>query len=108
MPLQSHISPLGGNENSNNNKVTTRKQKSENLQSLRPEQAEVCYEVRKISEGIQMTKHLLQNSLLLKNHTEHCALTPAVYLEVSIQKDTHLAPWRVLTRSQCSSLIAIL
>lgn len=54
---------------------------------------------QKISEGIQITKHLLQNPLLLKNHMEHCALTPAVYLEVSIPEDTHLAPWRALTRS---------
>lgn len=90
MPLQSHISPLGGNEN-NNNKVTTRKQKSENLQSLRREQAEVCYEVRKSVKEFQLQSTSYRIRCFWKT-TRNTALTPAVYLEVSILKDTHLAP----------------
>lgn len=39
-----------------------------------------------------MTKHLLQNPLLLEDHTERCALTPAVYLEVSFLKDDTFSP----------------
>jgi hypothetical protein len=66
--------------------------KNQKIQSLRPGQAQICYEVRKISEGIQMTKHLLQNPLLLEDHTERCALTPAVYLEVSFLKDDTFSP----------------